>query len=71
MKTKKADQIQLIELNTGELKQIDGGGLLSAIKTAAAAGSIWALAAIFIFEETVTSPMASYDAFMRGWDACK
>ncbi len=70
MKTSTKVNTRLIELNAKELSKINGGGLLSAIKAAAAAGSAWAIFALYIFEETVTSPIASYDAFMKGWNAC-
>lgn len=71
METNTNVNIRLVELNSKELSKINGGGLMSAITAAAAKGSGWAIFALYIIEETIVNPKASYDAFMRGWNACK
>jgi hypothetical protein len=74
MKTNMVGKIHLIELNVESQKQINGGGILETIPDklvkAAAAGSAWAWAGLWFFEETVMSPKAAIDAFMRGWNSC-
>ncbi len=72
------EKSQFIELNTNELNQTNGGSILSYIDKAIEStidalkgAGAWGYAAIWFGVETVMNPSASYDAFMRGWNACK
>jgi bacteriocin-like protein len=78
MMTFQEEKNQFIELNTKELNQTNGGSILSAIDAtidsaigALKAGGAWGYATIWFGVETIMNPGASYDAFMRGWNACK
>jgi hypothetical protein len=78
MTTNELAKDQLIELNATELKQTSGGSILSTIDALVKstidvlkAGGAWGAAAIWFGCETIMNPIASYDAFMRGWNACK
>ena len=78
MTTKKPIKIQLEELNFKELTQTNGGSILSTIDAlvdstidALKAGGAWGAAALWFGCETLFNPIGSYDAFMRGWNACK
>lgn len=56
------------ELEKGDLIVIDGGDLLSTITNLAKGGVWWAIYGLYLIEETLASPMASYNAFMKGWN---
>lgn len=76
MKTIRQDTRRFINLNTKELKLIDGGSLLSfldsCVETAWAGikgAGAWGIAVVWFVWETVTNPIESYDSFMSGWNA--
>jgi len=67
------EQSHFFEMTEKELAQINGGGLLdkivSYVKGAAAEAQWWAVGALYIIWETAANPKASYEAFMKGWNA--
>lgn len=56
------------ELKKCDLIVIGGGDLLSTVTNLAKGGVWWAVYGLYLLEETLASPIASYNAFMKGWN---
>ena len=76
MRTIKLNSGQFVKLSTEELKQINGGSILSFLDSCVEmiTGGIktlggWGAAVVWFVWETLTNPIESYDSFMSGWNA--
>jgi hypothetical protein len=76
MMTIEQNTCKFVKMNVKELKQIDGGSILSFIDScteAAISGAkgigLWGAAVGWFVWETLTNPIESYNSFMSGWNA--
>lgn len=70
METKKLCDQNLHEMSYVEMKDVNGGSIGSFLSELVEASSGLASAiGLFVIYEVAANPVASYNAFMRGWNA--